>query len=152
MKPPAVETLLPHSGSAVLLDRVIIFDAESMTTELTVRSDGLYGDEQSVPAWLGIEYMAQTVAAVEGMQRRLAGATPDLGFLLGTRRYLSSVDSFATGSILTVTVKRLIEDLGMSVFECTITGEGVEVSAKINVYQPDSTHNRVITQEMMDNE
>ena len=141
-----VDSLIPHEGKMMLLDRVIASDEETIVCEVTVRDDGLFGDENSVPAWLGVEYMAQTVAAHGGMKRRLAGKPIQLGFLLGTRRYHSNVDRFAVGSQLTVTATRLIEDQGISVFDCRITGDAVEVSAKLNVYQSDSAVNRVITE------
>ena len=145
MKKFAVEELVPHSGRMVLLNRVIEFDEENMVAEVIVRDDGLFGDGNTVPAWLGIEYMAQTIAALGGMKRRLAGKSLNLGFLLGTRRYDCNVDIFAVGSVLTVSVKRLVEDQGLGVFDCRISAEGISASAKLNVYQPDSAVNRVIT-------
>ena len=145
MKKFAVEELLPHSGRMVLLDRVIEFDEENMVAEVIVRDDGLFGHDDTVPAWLGIEYMAQTIAALGGMKRRLAGKTLNPGFLLGTRRYDCNVDIFAVGSVLTVNVKRLVEDQGLGVFDCRITAEGILASAKLNVYQPDTAIKRVIT-------
>ena len=144
MKKFTVDELVPHSGRMVLLDRVIEFDEESMVAEVIVRDDGLFGDANTVPAWLGIEYMAQTIAALGGMKRRLAGKPLDLGFLLGTRRYDCNVATFAVGSVLTVSVKRLVEDQGLGVFDCNIKAEGISVSAKLNVYQPDSPVNRVV--------
>jgi predicted hotdog family 3-hydroxylacyl-ACP dehydratase len=141
----AAEDLLPHSGIMVLVNRVIEFDEEHMVTEVIVRDDGLFGDANTVPAWLGIEYMAQTIAALGGMKRRLAGEPLNLGFLLGTRRYVCNVGTFAVGSTLTVSIKQLVEDQGLGVFDCRISAEGIAASAKLNVYQPDSAINRVVT-------
>jgi predicted hotdog family 3-hydroxylacyl-ACP dehydratase len=141
----AVEELVPHSGRMVLLNRVIEFDEDTMVAEVIVRDDGLFGDGNTVPAWLGIEYMAQTIAALGGMKRRLAGKPLNLGFLLGTRRYDCNVGLFSVGSVLTVSVHRLVEDQGLGVFDCHITAEGLSASAKLNVYQPDSAINRVVT-------
>ncbi|GAB4264804.1 MAG: hotdog family protein [Methylomicrobium sp.] len=140
-----VEALLPHAGKMVLLERVLEFSEETLTAEVIVRNDGLFGDGYQVPAWLGIEYMAQTIAALGGMKRRLAGKSIELGFLLGTRRYHCNVDSFKVGAVLNVAVKHLIQDQGLGVFDCHIRGDGVEVSAKLSVYQPDSAVNRVIS-------
>lgn len=145
MKKFAVEELLPHSGRMVLLNRVIEFDEENMVAEVIVRDDGLFGDGKTVPAWLGIEYMAQTIAALGGMKRRMAGKPLNPGFLLGTRRYECNVDIFPVKSVLTISVKRLVEDQELGVFDCRISAEGISASAKLNVYQPDSAINRVIT-------
>ncbi len=139
-----VADLLPHDGKMVLLDKIIEYDQESLVAEVVVRDDGLFGDGKSVPAWLGIEYMAQTVAAHGGMMCHLAGKPIQLGFLLGTRRYHCNVATFNVGDRLTVKVERLIEDQGLGVFMCQITAVGIDISAKLNVYQPDQVSNRVI--------
>ncbi len=139
-----VADLLPHDGNMVLLDRVLEYDQESLVAEVQVRDDGLFGDAKTVPAWLGIEYMAQTVAAHGGMMCYLAGKPINLGFLLGTRRYRSNVAEFSVGTWLTVKVHRVIEDQGLAVFDCQLIGEGIELAAKLNVYQPDNKDNKVL--------
>jgi predicted hotdog family 3-hydroxylacyl-ACP dehydratase len=141
-----VAELLQHDGNMMLLDKVIEFDHHSMVAEAMVRSDGMFDDGNTVPAWLGIEYMAQTIAAHDGMMCKLAGKPNNMGFLLGTRRYLCNVDTLTIGLILTVSVKRLMEDQGLAVFDCLILANSVEISAKINVYQPNSSINKVIEQ------
>ena len=139
-----ISDLLPHDGNMVLLDRVLEYDQESLVAEVVVRDDGLFGDGQTIPAWIGIEYMAQTVAAHGGMMCHLAGKPINLGFLLGTRRYTSNISDFIVGTRLTVKVHRLIEDQGLGVFVCQISGNGCDISAKLNVYQPDKAKNKVI--------
>ena len=139
-----VAELLPHDGKMVLLDRVVAYDQESLVAEVMVRDDGLFGDGKTIPAWIGIEYMAQTVAAHGGMMCHLAGKPVNLGFLLGTRRYTSHISDFTVGTQLTVKVNRLVEDQGLGVFICQILGDGIDISAKLNVYQPDKAENKVI--------
>jgi len=136
---------LPHDGNMVLLDGVVDYDQESLVAEVMVRDDGLFGDGKTIPAWIGIEYMAQTVAAHGGMMCHLVGKPINLGFLLGTRRYTSNISDFTVGTQLTVKVKRLIEDQGLGVFDCQILGDGIDISAKLNVYQPDKVENKVIS-------
>jgi predicted hotdog family 3-hydroxylacyl-ACP dehydratase len=138
--------LLAHSGEMMFLDKVIQFDGQSMTTEVTVRGDGLFGDGKSVPALVGIEYMAQTISAHGRLMDRLAKRPTFLGFLLGTRVYTSNVDNFVAGMVLTVAVKEIIQGQGLGVFDCKITAAGVLVEAKLNVYQPDSAKNRVLSE------
>ncbi|MGZ8904820.1 MAG: ApeP family dehydratase [Methylobacter sp.] len=132
----AVADLIPHTGSMVLLDRIIDYDDQGLTAELAVRGDGLLGDDKAVPAWAGIEYMAQAIAAYAGLMARRAGEPIRLGFLLGTRRYSSNVAAFKVGSTLTIQVKKIMQDDNLGVFDCRILGEGVEVTANLNVYQP----------------
>lgn len=131
-----IAELIPHSGRMVLLDRIIDFDEHSLSAELVVRDDGLLGNNKTVAAWAGIEYMAQAVAAYAGIKSKQAGEPIKLGFLLGTRRYTSNVASFDVGTALTIQVINIIQDEQMGVFECKIHGAGIEISANLNVYQP----------------
>ena len=132
-----VADLIPHSGCMVLLDRIIDYDDQGLTAELAVRGDGLLGgDDNYVPAWAGIEYMAQAIAAFAGMTATQAGEPIRLGFLLGTRRYNSNVAAFKVGATLTIRVKKIMQDDNLGVFDCRIQGANVEVAANLNVYQP----------------
>lgn len=128
--------LLPHTGAMVLLDKIIHFDEQRLTAALTVRSDGLLGDTTGVPAWAGIEFMAQAIAAYIGIQAKLAGEPIKLGYLLGTRRYTSNIPAFPAGNVLMVSIEKIIQDDKLGVFDCKITGAGFEASANLNVYQP----------------
>lgn len=137
-----VAELLPHSGNLVLLDSVLACDEQCLTARLQVRADGLLpGNPASVPAWFGIEYMAQAIGAYAGLKAKQEGKPIRLGFLLGTRLYRSNVPAFATGTWLTVEVERIIHDEQLSVFDCRIKGDAVDVTAKLNVYQPPDLNN-----------
>ena len=135
----AVAELIPHTGQMSLLDEVLAVDCDSAAARLTVRADGLFDDGQGrVPAWVGIEYMAQTVALFGGYQRLKRGLPVTLGFLLGTRRYQSNVASFSVGAQLVVEARiLLVEPSGLGSFECELHGDGIEASARINAFQPD---------------
>lgn len=133
-----IKDLIPHSGTMVLLDRIISCDDHSLSAELVVRGDGLLGDEQTVPTWAGIEYMAQAIAAYVGIWAKLRGEAIKMGFLLGTRRYSANVPGFAVGSTLTARVEKILQDDQLGVFDCLILGDGIEVRALLNVYQPSS--------------
>jgi len=131
-----ITELLPHSGKMVLLDRMIECNEKSLSAEWVVRDDGLLGNGKTVPAWVGIEYMAQAIAAYAGVMAKQAGEPVKPGFLLGTRRYSSNVAEFKAGSTLTVRVKKIIQDNNLAAFECKISGVDVEISANLNIYQP----------------
>jgi predicted hotdog family 3-hydroxylacyl-ACP dehydratase len=136
--PYPVEALLPQSGAMALLDWVVEVDEEHIVAELTVRDDGLFsGPDRTVPAWVGLEYMAQTIAAFSGYHRKCRGEAIGLGFLLGTRHYRCSVGRFPCGTRLRVRADKIIEAANeMSVFACAIEGGGVHADAKINVFLP----------------
>ncbi|WPC05582.1 hotdog family protein [Pseudomonas benzenivorans] len=133
-----IAELLPHAGDMILLDEVLSFDADSVETRLRVRPGGLFNQaDGSLPAWVGIELMAQSVAAYAGCQARQAGAPVQLGFLLGTRKFQCNVERFATGSELRIRALRsLQDDNGMGVFECHLEGPGIQAEARLNVFCP----------------
>lgn len=133
------EDLVPHSGEMSLLDEVTAVSDESLTARLRVRDDGIFSRDGRVPAYVGIEYMAQAVAAFSGYHARQQGEPVRLGFLLGTRKFTSNIDSYRVGDELTIEVERLLQAAnGMATFECRVSGSGAEQEARLNVYQPDN--------------
>ncbi len=138
-----VAELLPHAGDMILLDAVESFDAESITAQLRVKSAGLLNlPDGSLPAWVGIEIMAQTVAAFAGCQARLVGQPVELGFLLGTRSFQCNVEHFPAGSRLRIhAIRSLQDDNGMGVFECHLDGPDIHAEARLNVFRPPEVAN-----------
>jgi predicted hotdog family 3-hydroxylacyl-ACP dehydratase len=138
MTPWPLAELLPHAGDMILIDQVLAFDEEQIHTRLQVRPGGLFSRaDGSLPAWVGVELMAQSVAAYAGCQAREQGKPVELGFLLGTRKFECNVDHFPVGSELTVhALRSLQDDNGMGVFECHLTGPGIQATARLNVYRP----------------
>ena len=135
--------LLPHAGDMILIDQVLGFDQEQIHTRLTVRAGGLFNREDgSLPAWVGIELMAQSVAAYAGCRARSEGNPVELGFLLGTRKFECNVEHFPAGAELQIHALRSLEDdNGMGVFECHLTAPGIHASARLNVFHPPQAEN-----------
>ncbi|GFM66692.1 3-hydroxylacyl-ACP dehydratase [Pseudomonas cichorii] len=130
--------LIPHAADMILIDQVLSFDEEQIQTRVTVRPDGLFSQpDGSLPAWLGVELMAQSVAAYAGCQARLKGEPVQLGFLLGSRKFECNVGHFPAGSELTIQATRSLQDeSGMGVFECNLTGPDIQAFARLSVYCP----------------
>lgn len=133
-----IAELLPHAGDMILLDGVERFDDDSVEALLQVPADGLLSAaDGSLPAWVGVEIIAQSVAAFAGCHARQAGQPVELGFLLGTRNYQCNVESFPVGTQLRVRAMRsLQDDNGMGVFECHLDGPGIHAEARLNVFRP----------------
>lgn len=136
--PWSVEELVPHSRTMLLLDSVVDDGDDWVETGVRIAEDCLFYDPdiKGIPAWIGIEYMAQTVALYSGLQARRAGGSVKLGLLLGSRRFEASKASFALGSFLTVRATREWDDGQMAVFDCAVSDETPLASARINVYLP----------------
>lgn len=131
-----VRELLPHEPPMVLLDRALAYDESSLTAEVDIRPDSVLCAGDGVPGWVGIEYMAQAVAAHAGFKARLVGELPAVGYLLGTRSYKCSVSNFPIGATLSVHIESLFAEMGLGAFACRIEMGGEVATATINVYQP----------------
>lgn len=138
-----IEAVIKHRKPMRLVDQLITFDKTSACVALTISAESEFYqlEQQGVPSYIGIEYMAQCIAAQAGANALASGDNIKLGFLLGTRKYLPKVNYFHRGQTLNISATRLMEDsTGLSVFDCTITErnqpETILAQAKINVYQP----------------
>lgn len=141
MQSPAesrVENWIPHRGGMRLLDRILSVDEQQVVAEVDVPYDGMFVRDGAVPAWIGIEYMAQAVSAWAGGRGRRAGGQPRPGLLLGSRKYEAHCASFASGSLLRVEVQcDLVGANGLGTFSCRILQDEREVAtARIAVFDP----------------
>jgi len=135
-----ISELTPHATPMLLLDSYLDAGDDYLVSQLTVRDDDLFDEDGSVPAYLGLEYMAQTIAAFSGYQAHLRGDAVKLGFLLGTRRFNTNVSRMPCGENLTVTVNRAVQgESGLAAFECSVIGGGIEQTATLSVYEPADT-------------
>jgi predicted hotdog family 3-hydroxylacyl-ACP dehydratase len=131
-----VTDLLPHGPEMTLIDRLVSYDPRKCVAVVAIDRTKHFFAGGGVPAWVGIEYMAQTIAARAGYEARLRGEPPAIGFLLGTRSYASAVDEFPDGCTLTINVEPLVVDGGVSAFQCSIVSDRVLATAVVNTYQP----------------
>ena len=58
----------------LLLDRVLSYDGECVVCETVLGPDSPFAEQGHVPALVGIEYMAQTIAAGAGLSAREKGS------------------------------------------------------------------------------
>ncbi|HTH44304.1 MAG TPA: hotdog family protein [Oxalicibacterium sp.] len=142
---PDMRELVPHAGPMVLLDRVVSVGDDMLCAEVVITPQTLFCDGQGVGAWVGIEYMAQAVAAFAGYEARQRGEAVQVGFLLGSRRYECTCSAFAVGSSLHVYALRTLQgENGLGAFECHIEDAAKAgtalATATITVFQPDNVN------------
>jgi predicted hotdog family 3-hydroxylacyl-ACP dehydratase len=140
---PPLEELVPHSGGMLLLSRVLSHGAEETRCAAPVVRSHLFADAAGrVPAWVGLEYMAQCVAARGGLQARARGAAAPSGLFLGSRRLELGAESFAPDAELEVSARPVRgEGPGLRAFDCQVSEPGggrTLVSGRINVYVAES--------------
>ncbi|BCX80829.1 hypothetical protein MIT9_P0405 [Methylomarinovum caldicuralii] len=133
-----ITELLPQRGVMRLVDEVVEITDETARTALTVRDDPLFLLEPGrVPAWVGLEYMAQTVAVWSGYHCLHRGEPIRAGLLLGTRRFEAAVDHFPVGQKLCVRARRVFRAANdMCVFDCAIEAGRPLADARLNVLLP----------------
>jgi predicted hotdog family 3-hydroxylacyl-ACP dehydratase len=134
---PPIADVVPHSARMLLLDRVVQYDEESLTAELTIRPDSPFVRSGSVGTWVALEYMAQAIAAFAGCEARTRGEPPKVGFLIGSRHFTCTVPELPVGATMQVTVVReLQDDSGLGSFSGTLRGDGISADATLAVFQP----------------
>jgi predicted hotdog family 3-hydroxylacyl-ACP dehydratase len=118
---PAIEELVPHAGPMLLIGDVVEHAPERTRCRVEVAKSVLFRRADGrVPAWVGLEYMAQCVAAHGGLVARRLGERPRPGLFLGTRRVVVRADSFGWEDVLEVSARHLRGELGLVSFSCSL--------------------------------
>ncbi len=117
-----IEELLLQRNDMLLLDCLHDFAADHVEVGATVPAHHpLVDQRRGMPAWVGIELMAQAVSVFSGLELRAQGLAPRIGLLLGARLYEARVPFFPVGARLNVRAALSLRDAqGLGVFECTI--------------------------------
>ena len=131
---------VPHRPPLLLIDTVREADAERCVTWTRVDPAAWYADpDGAMPAWFGLELMAQTIAAFSGQRQRDPDQAPAFGYLLGTREYRCEAAAFPAGAVLEVEarVHYADDESGLSAFACELRLDGAVLArAILKVYQP----------------
>jgi predicted hotdog family 3-hydroxylacyl-ACP dehydratase len=119
-----------HRKPMLFLDRLVDIGEDFATCEWSIGKDfELLEPGLGVPAYAGVEYMAQCVAVHAGARARARGFAPPHGFLLGTRHYRCAVAYFEEGSTYQSTCQELVRDSqGMGSFACRILLNGLSIA------------------------
>ncbi|AZG74974.1 thioester dehydrase [Shewanella livingstonensis] len=138
-----VSHFIPHRAPMILIDKLLGHTPDSLTTETYISSNSAYFDCQlnGVPNYVAIEYMAQSIAALAGIEALLHHEDIRVGFLLGSRKLHMHIDTFILGQSYRTQVTRLYqEESGLAVFDCHIYHQHTLVAqANVNVFQPKDT-------------
>ena len=141
MSYPAIASLVPHATPMLLLDRLCAATATTARCEVRVGETlALFlRDDGALPGWVGIELMAQTVAAWSGYQGHLRQEEPQIGLLLGARKYQCHLARLPAGSLLTIDCEQLLQDGALASFQCYLRCDGELVAeARLSTIQPDA--------------
>jgi len=128
---------VPHREPMLLLNTVVDIGAAFAVCEWRAGNSLFLDPHGGVPAYTGIETMAQCIAVHAGARARVQGLEPPMGLLLGTRRFESSLGYFEPGRIYLVRCDALFRDeQGMSSFACELRdGDSRIASARLAVLE-----------------
>ena len=136
----AVADLLPHRGAMVLLDEVIAHDARTIRCRAHShhRPDHPLAFEGMLPAWAGVEYAAQAMAAHFSLSSNAAGSMT-IGLLGALRDVVCSVERLDdVAAPLRIEAECLAKDAAGSIYAfriCAEDDERVLVAGRATVVQ-----------------
>ena len=137
---PPIDELLPHTGPMRLLKAVIAHDPKCTRCLVEPSRSELFRDATGrIPTWVGIEYMAQCIAAHGGLLARARGDAPRPGLFLGSRRLVFRHDAFEPGRTLEVSARHVAGHSEILAFECAVLlpdEEAPLVEGRLNVLLP----------------
>ena len=116
--------LLPQRPPFVMIDRLVSCDEVFAVTELTVREDNIFVEDERLTSSGLIENIAQTCAARIGfVNKYILKKGIQIGFI-GAVRNLEILSLPQVGQTITTKVEVVEEVFGMTLAKATVTCEG----------------------------
>ena len=133
-----VAQLVPHRGRMSLLDSIVEYGVDWLRARVTPAPGAAFANAAGVPAWVGIEYMAQAAAAFGGIEQVQKGESPSIGLLIGARYYRCMLDNFIFGVSLDVIAKIAMRDADdFAAYDCRIEAGGRHLAeCTLKAYRP----------------
>lgn len=135
--------LLPHKAPMILIsgyEEPTADDSVTAHVDVSERSPFFEPSLGGVPGCVALEYMAQTMALLVGLDRRRRGLAPAVGFVLGSRRMEVSAPVFRNGARYSVRAACAYrDDGGFGSFDCEmLDAAGASVArGTLTAFQPD---------------
>lgn len=118
---PRVAELLPHAGEMVFLSEVLEHGEAGTVCSLEVGAGPFIESNGRVDAWIGIEYMAQCIAAHGTLIALGEEESPRIGLLLGSRKIRLHAGYYESGQQMVAKVVPVWgKRTGLASFECTL--------------------------------
>ncbi|WP_048306837.1 hypothetical protein [Halomonas sp. PR-M31] len=137
--PCSIAPFVPQSQGMCLLDRIVAVDSDSLVADVIPSADDVFATDAGIPGWVGLEWMAQAVAAWAGWHARIHRKPPAIGFLIGSKRFESHREHLALGRSYQVSVRLDFQaENGLGHFDGEILDdEGVRLAhGTLTVFQP----------------
>ena len=115
-----LDKIMKHKRTMLLLDRVVSHTDNFILAEVTISPASTFFHDGHVPAWVGLEYAAQAVAAFSGIRAMENNGESKVGFLLSCRRYICSRSAFKYGDVITIHAQEEFNDGNMGGYTCSL--------------------------------
>ncbi len=113
--------LLPHRGRMLFIDSIDRIESTHAMTHSVVRPDNPFLETDVLNRCALIEYMAQTVAALQGHRFLKDGGPVRVGFLIGIDRFeVTHETKVTTGTTLTVSIDELSASGDFGSYACEV--------------------------------
>lgn len=137
-----IEHIVPHDHPMILIDELLDYDVNIGRCKVTIgkKSNFFCDQQQGVPSYVALEYMAQTIAAFANANRIEQAKKTTIGFLVSSRKFKVFVSQFDINAELIVIVEQLyVVNDGLAAFDCKVEQNGnIVAQAKINIFQPNN--------------
>ena len=136
----AAAELLPHARPMLLVRRVLSHSPERTACAVEVADSELFrASDGRVPAYVGLEYMAQCIAAHGGLLARALGAAPSRGLLVGAKQLALHREWLAADESLEVSARLLGRAGALASFACELrAGDELVADGTLSVYVSDA--------------
>jgi predicted hotdog family 3-hydroxylacyl-ACP dehydratase len=133
-----VDDLVPHRGGMSLLDTIDDYGTDWLRASVVTRRSSAFAQDEGIPAWLGIEYMAQAASAFAGIERAQRGMRPTIGLLIGSRYYRAVRTFIPFDTRLDVLATLAMHDAeDFAAYDCTVSAAGsVLAQCTLKAYRP----------------
>ena len=129
---PEIETLVPHRGPALFVERVVQWNADSIECVGRIPPDSACVSEGFAPSFVALELAAQAAAALEALLRRRSGqAGPLAGYLVGVKEARFQVLRLGAGDELKARVRLIDSAPPLATYEVRLEREGMECAFAI---------------------
>ncbi len=135
-----LKDFIPITTPMLLLDGIVETSENGAKARVRIGRHSMFVDPSgNVPNYVGIEYMAQTIAVFAGNIGRNKNETPKPGFLVAVDNFNAKEDVFESGKTYTVSVEMTFEAELLGVFTCNITRDAdgaVMAEGQLKAFQP----------------
>lgn len=136
-----VTPFIPHRPPLQLIEKLCKQSPEQVTTSTRIHEAAGFYDPATglVPAWVGLEYMAQTAAVWIGLRDQAAGKKPEPAFLVSSRQYQAHEPGFPPGLLLYTEVTVKLTDTNIVSFAGKIYDDSGKTwaNALFTAFRPD---------------